>query len=827
MRGQRLIFSVWFFGLVAIAPQPAWAEVPFLIAPSDKNLLAQNSTNPNVIKVIAVKVNRTDTGIEIILETETGTILSPKTRTEGNNLIADIPNAILALPQNDKFQLNNPVAGITSVSVTQTAPTNIRVSVRGETTTPTATVVPSRRGLILGVTPATEEELEIVVTGDEEGSRYRVPNASAATRTETPIRDIPQSIQVVPRQVIEDQGITTEITDAARNVSGVNIRSGFGGVVDDYNIRGFDNFTKLRNGFISEFSQVAPNNIERVEVLKGPASVLYGQFEPGGVINYVTKQPLVNPYYSAAFTAGSYSFYQPSLDLSGPLTEDTSLRYRLTASYQNSDSFVDFVDQEIIQVAPTISYRIGENTNLTFAYEYVRSDGAFYDGLPVDPVLFQVPRDRFVGEPSNFLNQETNYINLNLEHQFNENWQIRSGVAIQFFSLENGAFRPESVDSDGRTLNRFYQADTFYETNTYTIQTDIIGKFNTGSIQHQLLFGFNWQRYTFDDISIYASAPSLDLFDPVYGATTPTVFDDPDSARFISKRSTVGLYLQDQITLLPNLKLLIGGRYDFLNEETTNQPLDLDGRTPLGEPTEDTFYNEAFSPRVGIVYQPIEPISLYASYSRSFVPNNERTRAGEVLEPTQGTQYEIGVKTEFLDGKFAATLAAYEITKTNVATEDPEDRDFSIAAGEVKSRGLELDLAGEPLPGWNIIASFFVNDSFVSEDNDPELVDETFINAPDQGASLWTTYELQEGDLRGLGFGFGIFYVGDREVELPNTFKLPSYVRADASIFYRRENWGVRLNFKNLFDKTIYEYQGVGVQVGDPFTVLGTVSVEF
>jgi iron complex outermembrane receptor protein len=800
------------------------------VAPSAQTSPEQRETEKGqIITIDRVQLNPIETGFEILLLTPTGEAqnLRVVNISEGNNFIAEIQGAQLQQP----LRQENPIEGVSEVTITNRDENTVLVTVIGEEKQPTVELFDSKEGLIFSATSSEqtaqgEEDIELVVTGEQD-TGYRVPNASAATRTDTPIRDIPQSIQVVPRQIIEDQAITTEIIDAARNVSGVNIRSGFGGIYDDYNIRGFDNFTKLRNGFVSEFSQVAPSNIERVEVLKGPASVLYGQFEPGGVINYVTKQPLDNPYYSAEFTTGSYSFYKPSFDISGPLTEDTSLRYRLNASYQNSGSFVDFVDQEIIQVAPTLAYRIGENTNLTFAYEYVKSNGSFYDGLPIDPVLFQVPRDRFVGEPSNFLNQETNYINLTLEHQFNENWQVRSGVAIQFFSLENGAFRPDSVDPDGRTLNRFYQADTFYETNTYTLQTDIIGKFKTGSIEHQLLFGFSWQRYTFDNRSLYTSAPSLDLFDPIYGAATPIIFDDPISARFISKRSTVGLYLQDQVTLLPNLKLLIGGRYDIVSEDTTNQPIDIDGRTPLGEPSKDSFYNEAFSPRIGLVYQPIEPISLYASYSRSFVPNNERTRNGEILEPTQGTQYEIGVKTEFFEGKFAATLAAYEITKTNVSTQDPEDRNFSIAAGEVKSRGLELDLAGEPLPGWNIIASFFVNDSFVSEDNDPTLVDETFVNAPDEGASLWTTYELQEGDLKGLGFGFGIFYVGNREVELPNTFRLPSYVRADATIFYRRENWRVGLNFKNLFDKTIYEFQGVGIQVGEPFTVLGTVSVEF
>jgi iron complex outermembrane recepter protein len=807
---------LWFISsaIALIVTQTAWAsetaiaDIPVLsgrdrLSTSATELISQEeNSNQSAVLIVGVKLNPTATGLEVLLETATKVILQPVTRAEGNTLVVELTNAVLDLPEGKPFQAENPVVGITAVTVTQVDANRIQVSITGEASAPIADVKPNPNGLRLGVMPAAADaEEELVVTGAQR-SGYSVPNATAATKTDTPLRDIPQSIQIVPRQVIEDQGIT-QIIDAARNVSGVNNRAGFGGVADDYNIRGFDNFDKLRDGYFSSFSEVATNNIDQVEVLKGPASVLYGQFEPGGTINYITKKPLAEPFYSGEFKVGSYSFYQPSFDISGPLTTDKRLRYRLNASYENSGSFVDFVDREVVQVAPSLSCQIGENTTLAFSYEYVKSNGTFYDGLPVDPVLFDLPRSRFIGEPSNFLKQESNNINLTLEHSLNENWKVRSGLAIQIFGLENGAFRPESVDEDGQTLNRFYQADVEYSLDTYDVQVDLIGKFKTGPVQHQLLTGFNYQRYFFDDLAIYASAPPIDLFDPIYGTPVPTVFDpDQGSGRFTSRRNTVGFYLQDQVTLLSNLKLLIGGRYDLIDQQDIFQPVDQDGRTPFGEATEDTFDNEAFSPRIGIVYQPVEPLSLYASFSRSFVPNNTRDRNNDLLPPTRGTQYEVGVRAELLNKKLAANLAAYDITKTNVATTDPDDPQFSVSAGEVKSRGVEFDLVGEPLPGWNIIASLFVNDAFVSKDNDPALVDEKFINAPNQGATLWTTYEIQKGPVQGLGFGAGIFFVGDREVELPNTFVLPSYMRFDTSIFYKRTNWRVQVNFKNLFDKT-------------------------
>lgn len=215
----------------------------------------------------------------------------------------------------------------------------------------------------------------------------------------------------------------------------------------------------------------------------------------------------------------------------------------------------------------------------------------------------------------------------------------------------------------------------------------------------------------------------------MYGAPLPASFNT--AYRYRGDRDTISIYLQDQITLLPNLKLLLGGRYDFIHRKDTNQDLDGSGTELIGDPTLHRFYDEAFSPHVGIVYQPIQPISIYASYSRSFNPSFSRTVDGSQLPPERGTQYEVGIRAETLNGKLSANLAAYEIIKSNVAMTDPDDIDFSIAAGEVKSHGIELDVAAEILPGWNVIASFFVNDAFVSKDNSLPVGDK-LVNASGQ-----------------------------------------------------------------------------------------------
>ncbi len=305
-----------------------------------------------------------------------------------------------------------------------------------------------------------DEPIELVVTGEPD-TGYSVPDASTATKTDTPLRDIPQSIQVIPRRVIEDQKIT-RLSDALRNVPGVVTSGNRRSLAPDYVIRGFTTQNTLRNGFTFPGSSTTPanasavsNNIERVEVLKGPASVLYGNLEPGGVVNYVTKQPLEAPYYAGEFIVGSDSFYNPTLDFSGPLTTDKRLLYRLNIGYENSGSFVDFVNRENFSIAPTLSYKIGDSTTLNFGYKYIRQDGTPYNGFPANPLVFQLPRNRFLGEPGDREQSDTHNINFAISHRFNDNLEIRSGFFTQFTNSKRSSFRLDFGDLDGSLAPRF------------------------------------------------------------------------------------------------------------------------------------------------------------------------------------------------------------------------------------------------------------------------------------------------------------------------------------------------------------------------------------
>ncbi|PSB06394.1 TonB-dependent siderophore receptor [Pleurocapsa sp. CCALA 161] len=668
-----------------------------------------------------------------------------------------------------------------------------------------------------------DEQIEVIATGEAEEDDYTVDSASTATGIDTSFRDIPQSIQVVPRQVIEDRNTRT-VQETVETVSGVvDNGSNLGVPTQSLTIRGFEQSGNFRNGYrdATRFDIAGgTNTIEQIEVLKGPASIQFGQIEPGGVVNVITRQPLNEPYYSLTFEAGNFDFYQPIIDLSGPLTADDKVLYRFIASYESAGSFQDFVETDFITVAPSITLNISDRTKLNFYYEYLD-----FNGDP--PISYAVlndgsltPRDRHLSYPdfalADVTTQKLGYI---LNHEFNENWQIRNNLAVVLSDTDNREIVGASLVDESFLALEAYDAD--YSSDNYFGQIDLVGEFETGTIAHQLVAGFDFNIR--DDENLYnfdTDLPLLDIFNPDYNIS------EPDYVPFFQNEGTTesyGVFLQDRIEFTNNLKLLIGGRYDWISSE--RETSDFGGSTPGITENDD----DAFSPRIGLVYQPSDTVSLYSSYSRSFVTSGGTNADGREFEPTRGTQYEVGVRTEFLDDRLSTNLAAYHLTKTNVTTTDPDNIQFSIQTGEQRSQGIELDVTGEILPGWNIIASYAYTDAEVTADNDtPE--GNQLPNVPENQASLWTTYEIQRGDLQGLGFGLGLFYIGERQGDLDNSFQINDYLRTDSALYYRRNRLKTAINIRNLFDIDYVRSSfadEIYIERGEPFTIVGSVGWEF
>ncbi|MEO0489450.1 MAG: TonB-dependent receptor plug domain-containing protein, partial [Cyanobacteria bacterium J06659_2] len=325
----------------------------------------------SLTQITGVQIEETEAGLQIVFETAAGELATPTTQTVGNALIADIPNAVLALPEGDAFEQFEPAAGIALVQVTNEPGDRVRVAITGTDAPPVGEVTATGLAVTLGeaIAGAEDDAIQVVVTGEgDEG--YNPSSASTATRTDTPLRDIPQSIQVVPQQVIEDRNTGTVI-ESVETVSGVVYNGGFadaptGSVI----IRGFSQAQQFRNGFrdTDRTGLTGIGTVESIEVLKGPASVLFGTLEPGGIVNVITRQPLSDPQYQLSFELGNRSSYQPRIDLTGPLTNDDLALYRLIASYESADGFQEFTNREITTFAPTLAFNIGENTDLSFYY---------------------------------------------------------------------------------------------------------------------------------------------------------------------------------------------------------------------------------------------------------------------------------------------------------------------------------------------------------------------------------------------------------------------------------------------------------------------------
>ncbi|MEM1256833.1 MAG: TonB-dependent receptor [Cyanobacteria bacterium P01_H01_bin.21] len=835
-------------GQIAIAPALLFANAALA---GTVNPASFAMAQANAVQVTGVTLEPSDTGLQIQLETA-GELPTPTSEVSGNALVIEFLSAVLVL-EGDEFIEFEPADGIAVLQVTELPGERIQVVVTGADAPPTVEITSTTAGLTLSALPGiaqaggTEEDpLQLLVTG-EEGSDYFTPAATTATRTDSPLSDIPQSIQVIPRQIIEDEQ-AIGIEDVLDNIAGVNFQGNDDGRGTRFNIRGFggtgspilrDGFRVFNTGNNAAAPEIA--NIERIEVLKGPASVLYGEADPGGLINLVTKKPLAEPYYNLQLQAGSRELFSPSVDLSGPITADGDVRYRLNALYRREESFRDLDNAfERFFVAPTVAWDISDRTSLTASLEYIDDNDPADFGLPAfGDSIADIPFDRVVvSNPDDTIEKEYLRVGYTLEHEFSENWKIRNEFRYVYDDYTYGVIAVPfgDVAPNGNLFRGL--ARQFNERENYSLYTNVQGSFDTGSVEHNLLFGVDLAREEDFGGGEAAFSPlvnpewfnTINIFNPDYSFIKPTVEDAPDSLRNDSTADRLGIYLQDQIYLTDNLIVLAGLRYDTVEQETTSTT--LAPSVGVNSVTETEQNDDAVTPRIGVVYQPTDTISLYGSYAQSFTPNGGTDINGSPLEPETGDGFEVGVKADLIPNRLSATLAYFNITRQNVATADPDDPflQASIATGEQRSRGVELDLTGEILPGWNIIASYAYTDAEITEDNTFN-VGNRLSGIPQHSGSLWTTYRIQSGDLEGLGFGLGLNYVGERRGDLNNSFEVDDYFLTSAAAFYRRDNWRFQVNVDNLFDIDYIESadggRTRGIYPGDPLTVRASVSVDF
>ncbi|MGD1939188.1 MAG: TonB-dependent siderophore receptor [Cyanophyceae cyanobacterium] len=818
-----------WLALLVLANFSAIAEAAIAQPPSEVSNLAQESypqyaqTVSLRVKITEIRIETIDSTAELVI-TATDELAAPITTTLGNATIIEIPGAELS----EEFQSAEPIDGIAFVEAVETTDGQVRISITGAEAPPAIATRTTETGIVLSVTPSIaqgdsgpDDAIRLDVTGEQD--RYTVENSTTGTRTDTPLFEVPQSIQVIPQVILEQQQATS-LNEVLRNSPGVIQGNTFGGSRDAFTIRGFEGATILRDGFQSDQPSFRETvNVEQVEILKGPAAILFGNIEPGGAINLVSEQPEDEFAVEVATQVGSYGLIRPTFDVTGPLNSSGSVRYRLNAAYEHADSFRDFdTDVERYFVAPVLAFDIGDRTELLLELDYLSDRRPFERGIPpIGDRIADVDRDTTINEPEDFSETERLGVGYRLTHRFNDQWQVRNRFRYaygDFLSLRAEPLR--SISPTGDIGRSFISNDS--DVTTYEIQTELQGKFSTGSINHTLLAAVDiFFTDTFNQTST-EDASLVNLFNPQTGnLPRPGLPLDFISFESEANRSRVGLLLQDQIELLPGLNVLLGGRVDFFRQES---------ETVIGNGISGEQSEASFTPRVGIVYELVDELAFYASYSQSFQPNvlTQTTVDGEFLEPERGEQFELGVKANLLDGRLTANLAYFDTILTNMAEADPDNPIFVVPIGRQRSRGIELGINGEVLPGWNVLAGVSLLDARI-EDSSRFGDGNGVRNVPDTTANLWTSYEIQSGDLAGLGFGLGLFFVGERPGDASNTFTLDEYLRTDAAIYYSRDNFRVGLNFRNIFDVEYFEssVDRRGAAPGEPFTVVGSVSVRF
>lgn len=638
---------------------------------------------------------------------------------------------------------------------------------------------------------------EVKVTGSRElPPTYNAPTAVSATKIEAPLRDIPQTVNVVPQALLRDQGVRS-MQDALKSVPGIGLSTG-DGQRDQVTIRGF---TAIADQFIDGLRDDALyfrdlSNIEQVEVIKGPASVLYGRGSSGGLINRISKKPGIDKS-EVSVQAGSWNQRRGEFDLARNFS-DQGVAFRVTGALERADSYRDqqFLKREAF--APSLSLKLGSATKLLIQGEYLSDRRVTDFGIPAFRGLpVSVPPSTYYGAANasnvDYSQARVSALGLTLDHRFNSAWSIRNALRRYDYSLDRNNTLVGSVNEAAQTAS-LTRGNVRRDEDGYFNQTELSHKTELAGMAHQLLYGVEIGKQNKDQMfRTQANVATVSLFNPVAPVVPFAVTSAPSSDN-LGILSVSSAYLQDMVTLSEHWKALAGVRYDVFKQETKER---IAGRANLSRT------DRAWSPRAGLVYQPTQTQSYYASFSKSFQPSAESfplAANNAQIAPEETTNQEIGAKFDFLDGKASATASLFRLERTNIKTSDPTTNRL-VPIGTQRTDGLELTFAGELPRGWQISSGYAYLDarvtSSIARDSGQPVQGKRATLTPEHSANLWLTKAVGNG----FGLGGGVNYVGDRFANAGNTITLPSYVTVDAMAYYRAAGLDLQLNVMNLFDR--------------------------
>ncbi|MFC3125596.1 TonB-dependent siderophore receptor [Pseudoroseomonas globiformis] len=646
---------------------------------------------------------------------------------------------------------------------------------------------------------------------------YVAPQTTTGSKVDVPLIEAPQSVGVVTRDQMDDQAAQT-VSDALRYTAGVLPEVRPSGRYDSVFVRGFGgggtdaayvNFLDgLRMGRGANYAvpNVDPWLLERIEVLRGPASVLYGQTGAGGIVNLVSRRPAADQVQEVRIEAGSNGRLMAGFDLGGRANDEGTVLFRLTGMGRINDTQYDYISEQRLAIAPAITWRPDDNTSFTVLASFQDDpEAGFYNFVPASGTVLFNPNGRlgsnlFVGDP-NYQKESKRQatIGYQLEHRFDEVWTAR-----QNFRFGTIASNREIVTMgapiggpNGAVWNRraLFAREHAY---TFALDNQLQAEFDTGALRHVVLAGLDWSRaQSKSRIGVSTNVPTLNLYAPVYwqNIAAPTAVTPTSNIT-----DQLGLYLQDLISY-DRWRLNIGLRHDWATSEANQRAAG----------THTSQSDSATTWRAGLLYLFDNGLAPYVSYSTSFLPNSgtfSPARGGNPFDPTEGEQYEAGIKYQPPGRSSFVQAAIYHITQKNVLTQDPNSLLFSIQEGEIRSRGFELEGRAALTEGLHVIGSYSYIDAEITRSTQAGVQGNPVPQVPHHIASGWANYTFRDGPLRGLSFGGGVRYVGETSGTNTDSFKVPEVTLFDAAIRYdlgavlpKADGLQLTVNGTNLGDK--------------------------
>ena len=663
----------------------------------------------------------------------------------------------------------------------------------------------------------------------EEVDGYVARTSTAGTKTNTPLIEVPQSISVVTRDQMDARAVQN-VGQALDYTAGV-VSQPFGTDprFDSPIIRGFsaDNSMYL-NGLklMREAGTTAldPYGMERIDVLRGPASVLYGQGNPGGLIDFISKRPTFTTFGEVQAEAGSFDRYTGRFDIGGVIPDHSDFAYRFTGLARDGGTQTDHVDDNRLFFAPALTWQPSTDTSLTVLANIQYDQSGTPVGLPVQYTVdadggLRLPRSLFLGDPDyDNSNRTFGSVGYEFKHRVNETWEFRQNARYAVLDWDYNSLYYSALSTTDPLIANRGSSDNSEAQQTFNLDSQLHGTFETGPLSHKVLIGVDYRRYSESNVTEFGTASPINILFPVYNQ--PVTGAPWYTADVNGTISQTGIYAQDQIRL-QNWLLTVGLRHDWAATDSTSL-------TNFGDTAQDQD-DSAFTGRVGLTYLFDNGIAPYFNYSTSFEPvigNMPSQLGGAAFQPMQGEQVEVGVKYQPVGWNGFFTLAAYDITQSNVvSTELIDGVSYETQLGEVEVRGFEFTAVAGLADGLNLIANYTYMNAEITQG---DYAGNRPANVPENMANVWLDYTIPSGAWTGFGFGGGVRFVGDRYALDDNSIFLSSNTLFDAAIHYEKGPFKAQLNVNNIADETYVASCGFfGCYYGDGRTVVGTLSYKW